>query len=180
MSMDDRMHISMDSAAIKGNNPYLLSRTTVDNSFRSSGGAQLDRIQGYSATGDTVFRGQPGLMLTPHGQVNQWDQYKKPLNDTVLPWVAAPSALRSTGPIAAPVYQTHQTHMQGQAPQTQSARYVTRTQSWAPSTPVASVSRQSAVTLPTKTLAQYNQECQEAIMRGSAESELSRFYTSMY
>ena len=62
--MADRWHLSMDSNDIKGNNPYQLSRMSVDPSFRKPGGYDLKAIQGYSATGDVVLKGER-LSLAP-------------------------------------------------------------------------------------------------------------------
>lgn len=53
--MSERWHLSPDSGAMKGNNPYQLNRTTIDQRFRSCG-TNPDDIQGYSATGEIIYK----------------------------------------------------------------------------------------------------------------------------
>lgn len=62
--MSERWHLTPDSGAMKGNNPYQLNRTTVDPSFRSSG-SNVDEIQGYSATGEIIYKSAAPKPETP-------------------------------------------------------------------------------------------------------------------
>lgn len=56
--MAEHWHLSPQTGEVKGNNPYQRNRMTVDSSFRTpTGGYDLANIQGYSATGDVIFKG---------------------------------------------------------------------------------------------------------------------------
>lgn len=55
----DHWHLTPQSGEVKGNNPYQLNRMTVDPSFRAPSTYDIKDIQGYSATGEVVLKGQP-------------------------------------------------------------------------------------------------------------------------
>jgi len=63
--MAEHWHLTPQTGEVKGNNPYQLNRMTVDPSFRSSTVSyDLANIQGYSATGDVILKGDR-LSLAP-------------------------------------------------------------------------------------------------------------------
>jgi hypothetical protein len=62
--MTDKWHLTPESGEIKGNNPYQLSRMTVDPSFRATSAYNLADIQGYSAMGEVILKGEQ-LHLAP-------------------------------------------------------------------------------------------------------------------
>lgn len=56
--MAEHWHLTPQTGDVKGNNPYQLNRMTVDSSFRAPTiGYNLANIQGYSATGDVILKG---------------------------------------------------------------------------------------------------------------------------
>jgi hypothetical protein len=63
--MAEHWHLAPQTGEVKGNNPYQLNRMTVDSSFRTPTlGYDLAKIQGYSATGDVILKGDR-LSLAP-------------------------------------------------------------------------------------------------------------------
>jgi len=63
--MAEHWHLTLQSGEVKGNNPYQLNRMTVDSSFRApTASYDLANIQGYSATGDVILKGNQ-LSLAP-------------------------------------------------------------------------------------------------------------------
>lgn len=67
--MAEHWHLTPQTGDVKGNNPYQLNRMTVDSSFRAPTiGYNLANIQGYSATGDVILKGNqlsPKPAFTP-------------------------------------------------------------------------------------------------------------------
>jgi len=58
--MAEHWHLTPQTGEVKGNNPYQLNRMTMDSSFRAPAptvGYDLANIQGYSATGDVILKG---------------------------------------------------------------------------------------------------------------------------
>lgn len=75
--------LTPQSGEIKGNNPYNLNRMVVDPSFRRAQGATpLSQIQGYSATGEVVFKGQQ-LSFAPKRDRTHLDGIKRPVGPLV-------------------------------------------------------------------------------------------------
>lgn len=76
--MTDRWHLTPESGAVKGNNPFQLNRTVVDPSFRTpTTSYNVSDINGYSATGEIIFKGRP-VSLAPPRDSHCLDPFKRP------------------------------------------------------------------------------------------------------
>lgn len=79
--MTDKWHLTPDSGAVKGNNPFQLNRTTIDSSFRSpTTSYNVSDINGYSATGEIIFKNENrSVSLAPPREKHCLDQFKRPV-----------------------------------------------------------------------------------------------------
>ena len=75
-------HLTLDSGNVKGNNPYLLSRTMVDPAFKATATYDLNNISGYSATGEVIYNNSANNPFTPTKDTatNMFDNLKRPAN----------------------------------------------------------------------------------------------------
>lgn len=76
-------YLNYDNPTAKGNNPYQQNRMTIDPRFRMTEGAvDVSKVQGYSATGDVLLKGQPGIAHAQNTQAEQaaqtWANMRKP------------------------------------------------------------------------------------------------------
>jgi hypothetical protein len=81
--MAEHWYLSLDSGQVKGNNPYQLNRTVVDSQFRSST-YDLSRIQGYSATGEIIYKNQPNTephQTSANPAARALNDMKRPMGD---------------------------------------------------------------------------------------------------
>lgn len=69
-------YLNYDNAIAVGNNPYQQNRMVIDPRFRMTRGTRTDlsNIQGYSATGEVLLKGQTGIS-EQHSQHAQYAQY---------------------------------------------------------------------------------------------------------
>jgi len=90
--MTDHRHLTLQSGEVKGNDPYQLNRMTIDPAFRSSG-HDLGNIQGYSATGDIIKKGD-SVSLAPPREKSYLETMKAPTRD-VIPYNLTPGQHRA-------------------------------------------------------------------------------------
>jgi hypothetical protein len=81
--MSEHWNLTLESGEMKGNNTYQLNRTTIDPRFRSSQTpCDIANIQGYSATGDIIYKNQtyqgPQSTTTASAVTLALNEQKKP------------------------------------------------------------------------------------------------------
>lgn len=82
-------HLDMNSGEVKGNNPFQLSRTTVDNSFKKAS-CDLSRIVGYSANGEVILRGTTHNPFAGQGAL-PFTELQRPASGSVIAYNDKPS-----------------------------------------------------------------------------------------
>jgi len=116
-------YLSYDNPnTMSGNNPYQQNRMTIDPRYRMAQGsaADLTKVQGYSATGEVLYKGDAGIASAQNTQSAQaaqtWANLRKPQqelsahNQELMDNISQIKALQGQAP------QVQQVQMQVKAP----------------------------------------------------------------